>query len=95
MELKIDQLEIKSQVVGKLIDSVDNMAVYLGNLDGIVEELAQSTKGEVYAALQARYYEIVQSIYQKINGDICSYAEELDNICAAFENADGDMSADV
>lgn len=95
MDLKINQLEIKSQVVGKLIDSVDNLDAYLKNLDGIVEYLETVTEGEVFSAFKTKYYEVVQAIYSKINGDMCSYAEELDEICAAFEQADIDMSTDL
>lgn len=93
MNLKVDQSEVHSSIVNKLLDSRDNMVTYLNTLDSIMEELAASTEGETFVAYQNEYAECVKEIYLKLNVNLGDFANQLDSICLAFEQADAEANA--
>lgn len=95
MALDVRYDEIRSEVIGKLIEQKIQMEEGLSKLQRIVDQIPEYMEGEAAQAYVIEFEEIVKRIYSKLNINVDNFANQLESVCQEFENLDNDIQGSL
>lgn len=95
MMLDVRYEEIRSEVIGKLMEQKEQMENELKSLERIVSQIPAYMEGEAAVAYAEEFYEIVMQIYSNVNVNIGDFADQLETVCQEFEKLDADIKTQL